>query len=205
MNFKDIKYLKEGNNRQVSLYSCISINNILNILDSFNPVLVSTICVNLDLAKSDVDIVCEAKDFSAFLSVAKSNFQNFKNFKTTSSKERCIASFEISPFIFEIYCSKTPVNMQNGFIHFSVMHKILQIGGEKLRKQILKYKEAGLKTEPAIAKVLNLSGNPYEAVSDLDNFSDFELKLVIELALVNPSTGSGFIYVLENINKKTHI
>ena len=47
-----------------------------------------------------------------------------------------------------------------------IEHKILQENDEKFRRDIIKLKERGLKTEPAFAKLLGLEGNPYQALLD---------------------------------------
>jgi hypothetical protein len=42
--------------------------------------------------------------------------------------------------------------------------RILQLRGEEFRHDIIALKKSGLKTEPAFASLLGLSGDPYEAL-----------------------------------------
>jgi hypothetical protein len=51
---------------------------------------------------------------------------------------------------------------------------------------IMDQRRAGLKTEPAFAAVLNLSGDPYEALLDLETWSDEALiRLVADVSADN--------------------
>ena len=43
-----------------------------------------------------------------------------------------------------------------------IEHEILELKGPPFKAVILELKRAGLKTEPAFAKALGLTGNPYE-------------------------------------------
>lgn len=56
------------------------------------------------------------------------------------------------------------------------MQRLVQVGGSPLRTRVRDLKELGLKTEPAICRVLGLSGEPYTAVLDLENWTDRELE-----------------------------
>ena len=57
--FESIEYLKNGNSRQVQSYKILKSINIFNILKEFNPILVGTIPIGIDIEKSDLDIVCQ--------------------------------------------------------------------------------------------------------------------------------------------------
>ena len=49
-----------------------------------------------------------------------------------------------------------------------------------MRCDIRSAKLSGLKTEPAIAKLLSLSGDSFQAVLELEEYSDSELLSLIE-------------------------
>lgn len=49
-----------------------------------------------------------------------------------------------------------------------VEKKILDLKGENFRKRVIELKRKGLKTEPALAELLGLEGNPYEGLLNLD-------------------------------------
>lgn len=58
MNFDNIEYLQNGNDRQRQAYSTLSDNQILPKLKRYDPILVGTIPINIDIENSDLDIIC---------------------------------------------------------------------------------------------------------------------------------------------------
>jgi Domain of unknown function (DUF4269) len=88
---------------------------------------------------------------------------------------RVIANFEAEGWTFELFGSRQPAEEQIGWRHFRIEQRLLQIGGEALRTLIIDERRKGLKTEPAFSAVLNLSGNPYEALLDLETLSEAAL------------------------------
>lgn len=59
--------------------------------------------------------------------------------------------------------------------------RILELGGDKVRKEIIKLKERGMKTEPAFANYLRLNGDPYKELLQLETFSDDEIKKILNI------------------------
>lgn len=49
-----------------------------------------------------------------------------------------------------------------------IEHQILLEKGESFRQEIISLKKQGIKTEPAFAQLLGLSGDPYEAILRLE-------------------------------------
>lgn len=64
--FKSIKYLEEGNAKQRLAYNTLQKSKVFNILSQYNPVLVGTIPIDIDIASSDLDIICEVYDHQIF-------------------------------------------------------------------------------------------------------------------------------------------
>ena len=56
-----------------------------------------------------------------------------------------------------------------------VEHRILQLANVAFREEIKALKQRGVKTEPAFTQLLDLPGDPYQAVLDLENYSDEQL------------------------------
>ena len=61
-----------------------------------------------------------------------------------------------------------------------VEKKLLEISGESARKQIIKLKKLGLKTEPAFAKYFNLKGDPFDELLKLSRLNEKELILFLK-------------------------
>jgi len=168
VDFTTIDYLKTGNVRQQSVFEVLSQHRILHLLQAFDPILVGTFPINIDIETSDLDIVCFWEDKLDFRNQIENNFNQFENFaiRETSNfqHETVIAHFRLSGFEVEIFGQNIPSRLQNGYRHLLIENEILQSKGEVFRQQIIALKKKGIKTEPAFAQLLHLEGDPYEAL-----------------------------------------
>ena len=169
INFCDISYLKLGNEKQQKAYQIISDHAILKKLARYNPILVGTIPINVDIEKSDLDIICYAQDREEFRKELVHHFDSMKGFIISENQKlhSLKANFFINDFEFEIFGQNVPTKLQNAYRHMLVEHKILQELGEDFRTRIIELKRQGYKTEPAFAKLLALKGDAYEALLKL--------------------------------------
>lgn len=166
MDFLKIDYLKNGTVRQKRTYEVLTTHSVFSKIEKFTPILVGTIPINIDTEKSDLDIICYWTKRQEFTSTIIESFRGENNF-TISEKEKAgksviVAKFNIDEFPLEIYGQNTPVVLQNGYRHMIAEYRILQEKGEEFRLQIIELKKLGYKTEPAFAKLLGLSNNPYD-------------------------------------------
>jgi hypothetical protein len=74
----------------------------------------------------------------------------------------------------ELFCQVRNTDTQWGVRHFRVERRLLAIDPD-LRSDVIERKRCGMKTEPAFAAVLGLTGDPYQALLDLERSSDTEL------------------------------
>lgn len=164
-DFTNIEYLKNGNQRQVQAFEVLTQNKILSNLSEFDPILVGTIPINIDIENSDLDIVCHWKNKTEFIDKLNSIFRQENEFKIReillNNNESIVVNFRIQGFEIEIFGQNTPVKNQNGYKHMIIEHEILQAKGENFRLEIIKLKQNGYKTEPAFAFLLGLKGDPY--------------------------------------------
>ncbi len=164
-NFRNIEYLKHGNERQKLAFDEIKSYKIFEILEKYNPVLTGTIPIGIDLPESDLDIICECENHSEFKSYLSREFSDKKDFKIYSIEhygiESTIAEFKTNNFLFEIFGQKIPTEKQNAYRHMIIENRILNEKGLEFKQKIKELKSDGLKTEPAFAKLLGLKGNPY--------------------------------------------
>lgn len=169
-DFSNINYLKIGNQRQIQAFKVLTEKKILMNLAEFYPVLVGTIPINIDIETSDLDIICYWKDKMAFIEKIQSNFKNGDKFiirdTFINNQETVIASFETAGFKIEIFGQNIPVREQNGYRHMITEYEILQSKGENFRREIIRLKQQGYKTEPAFGLLLGLKGDPYSALLD---------------------------------------
>lgn len=169
-DFTNIEYLKNGNQRQVQAFEVLTQNKILSNLAEFDPILVGTIPINIDIENSDLDIVCHWKNKTEFTDKLNSIFRQENEFKIREifldNKESIVVNFRIQGFEIEIFGQNIPVKNQNGYKHMIIEHEILQAKGENFRLEIIKLKQNGYKTEPAFAFLLGLKGDPYAELSE---------------------------------------
>ncbi|REA64098.1 DUF4269 domain-containing protein [Dyadobacter luteus] len=166
IDFSNIEYLKSGNKRQRDAYDLLTDNEILLHLKEFDPLLAGTIPIEIDLEHSDLDIICCSDDIDYFFQKIRQYFSHLENFTINirSDGQSVVASFRVDAFEIEIFGQSVPSREQFAYRHMLVEHQLLQAFGEAFRKEIIRLKSVEYKTEPAFARALGLTGNPYEAL-----------------------------------------
>lgn len=165
IDFTSIEYLKNGNQKQIDAFEVLSQNKVLINLAEFDPILVGTIPINIDIENSDLDIICYWKNKSDFISKLNALFGREIDFEIRESlidnQETVIANFKINGFEIEVFGQNIPTKNQNGYKHMIIEYEILKAKDENFRLEIIKLKQNGYKTEPAFAYLLGLNGDPY--------------------------------------------
>ncbi|PWJ34096.1 DUF4269 domain-containing protein [Sediminitomix flava] len=173
INFEDINYLKAGNEKQKAVFNLLIDNDILGKLKKYQPILVGTIPINIDIESSDLDIICCFSDKDSFRKEIEGLFGDLPTFQIWENHKlstlAVVSSFEIAGFEIEIFGQKNPTKQQNAYRHMIVEAKLIEEKGEEFRKKIIELKKQGYKTEPAFAKELGLEGNPYEALLQFED------------------------------------
>ncbi len=176
-DFTNIEYLKTGNEKQIRAYEILTKYKVLSNIAEFEPILVGTIPINIDIENSDLDIICYWKNKTDFIEKVRSVFGNKNEFTIhetqIENEETVVANFKIDSFEIEIFGQNIPVKNQNGYKHMIIEHKILQSKGENFRLEIIKLKQKGHKTEPAFGLLLGLKTNPYQELLNFKIDSDF--------------------------------
>ncbi|UHA72793.1 DUF4269 domain-containing protein [Paenibacillus sp. 481] len=182
VDWGNIHYLKNGTERQRCAYSCLIKHQIVTALEPYNPVLVGTIPLQIDVKNSDLDMICEvyAHNQELFISDVTQKFSQYPSFKLEVGDLAITCNFDTDDFPIEIYAEARPVTEQNGYRHMVAEARILRVLGEVAVAEIRQLKEAGMKTEPAFAAYLQLPGDPYEAM--LEWYDRCEEELVRSLA-----------------------
>jgi hypothetical protein len=172
MDFTNIEYLKAGRAIQRRAYDVLTRHSILNKLSPFDPVLVGTIPINIDIENSDLDIICHYKDKEHFAAALTNSFGNEKGFvlweRSAQSTTAIVARFEIDGFTIEIFGQGIPTRQQMAYRHMLIEHRLLMERGEDFRQQVIVLKRRGIKTEPAFGILLGLTNDPYTELLDYE-------------------------------------
>ncbi|HEY0655930.1 MAG TPA: DUF4269 domain-containing protein [Chryseosolibacter sp.] len=144
-------------------------SKILYHLQPFKPVLTGTLPLDLFIpGKSDLDIIIQSDRLQIMEQNLLSTFANKKKLTTKFSMIRkrptLVCRFIQQDFPIEIFCQPVPVKQQMAYRHMIIEHWLLHTRGPAFRKKIHELKKDGVKTEPAFAQLLNLEGDPYDAL-----------------------------------------
>jgi len=166
MRFDTIDYLRTGTPRQQEAHQVITQNKLLEKLSGYTPILAGTIPLAIDIAHSDLDILCCWTHKHRFVDTLIAHFSDELQFslqeKTISGHETVLAGFELGGFPVEVFGQNRPVKEQEGYRHMVIEYELLKTHGAEFREAVISLKKAGIKTEPAFAQVLGLKGDPYQ-------------------------------------------
>ena len=162
--FDTLEYLKYGNSTQKAVYRLLTATRIIDLLRPFDPVVVGTIPLEINVPGSDIDLICCCKNDSGFKSVL-SSFEIYQDYELIEADVNgiftIICRFSTGGFPVEIFAQNRPVREQEAYRHMLIEYNILQQRGDVFKKEIIRLKQQGLKTEPAFALLLGLQGDPY--------------------------------------------
>ncbi len=172
IDFSNIGYLENGSESQKNAFRVLTESRVLETLAGFDPILVGTFPIGIDIASSDLDVACHFTDKSDFIS-ALAEFSDFEGFGIREFEmnglETVVCGFWFSGLEFEVFGQPIPVRTQMGYRHMFVEHRLLLERGEVFRSEIIRLKESGLKTEPAFAVLLGISGDVYLGLLDFES------------------------------------
>lgn len=147
--------------------------------ERFTPTVIGTPPLDIHLPSSDIDVACFSPNLMAFHDFCRREFgppsgMVRKNVQI-GGMPTAIVRFQLWAWPVELFCQPQPCALQHGVRHFNIEKRLLQMGPE-LRPMIRQLKQAGLKTEPAFARILGLEGDPYLALLDQEDWTDDALK-----------------------------
>ncbi|MEK8128919.1 DUF4269 domain-containing protein [Paenibacillus filicis] len=175
-----IDYLQEGSPAQVEVHRIITGHRLLDKLRAYDPILVGTLPIGIQIAGSDLDIICEVHDFTGFEELVKEQFRTYPDFaiqrKVVGGLERIKVNVTVDGWPVELFGQNRPTTEQNGFVHMVIEARMLEMYGKAFTERIIALKAAGLKTEPAFAAALGLEGDPYERLLDISRWTDEDIR-----------------------------
>lgn len=179
-NWFDLSYLRTGTDRQKQAWEAIRQTGVMELLEPYTPVLAGTIPLSIDIADSDLDIICECHQLEDFGSRVRTHFQRTPGYTEqrlqVNQVPTCVISFFDAGFCFELFAQPVPVRKQNAYRHMAIESRLLALGGPDAYDEIRRLKQEGIKTEPAFAIYFDIPGDdPYQALLALEQASDREL------------------------------
>lgn len=166
------------------VFSAIEKLGVLSEFRSNNPIVSGTFPLGLNIATSDVDILMECTDLNQFKNILITRYSLEKNFAikklAAGGEPSIVAEFLYGDVKFEIFAQNMHPVLQSSNRHFLVEERLLKLGKEPLRNKVLALKNEGIKTEPAFAKVLKITGDPYHGLDQLRLLSELELTKLIK-------------------------
>ncbi|GAA3404046.1 DUF4269 domain-containing protein [Paenibacillus hodogayensis] len=159
--------MQSGQTTQRRAFRALSELGILRDLARYRPVLCGTVPISIDVEGSDLDIIMEVyeperfkRDVHALYGMQEAFVYKEKQIRQIPSQK---ANFSFDGFAFELFAQPIPVERQHAYLHMLVEHHLL-LRHPDIRTKIINLKKQGIKTEPAFAQVLGLTGDPYEAL-----------------------------------------
>lgn len=165
-DWQDIEFLQDGSLTQKKAWKSLNNTSALEILANYNPVLTGSIPLDIDVADSDLDVICTVPDLNQFQDFLTSKFSHWENFSVqqikVSGEATVIATFRDQYFPYEIFGQVVPVQQQNAYLHMLIEDFLIKLGGDRALQTIREMKIDGLKTEPAFANYFGINGDPYK-------------------------------------------
>jgi len=182
-DWRDPAYLATGSPAQREAARALAECGVLERLAPFDPVLAGTYPLDLAVTGSDLDILCHAPDPARFERAVRQNFADRPGFtceqQPAGATLATLARFRSRELPVEVFGQAIPVDQQRGYRHLLVEARLLELGGPRLRRAIRDLRGKDMKTEPAFAHALELSGDPHERLWALSWCDDAELRAIL--------------------------
>ncbi|MCG8405023.1 MAG: DUF4269 domain-containing protein [Phycisphaerales bacterium] len=182
--WRDISYLKCGNDRQRAAFRTLQQLEIIEVLRPYGVILAGTIPLEIDIPGSDLDLLCQPDDMDMFAELVRCRYGDHSAFRSKQQLwdtiPTVVAGFETETFPIEIFAQTLPIIEQRAYRHMIVEARLLEIGGPAARQAIRQLKLDGRKTEPAFAAYFRIPGDPYEQLFQLYDWDDRRLREAVD-------------------------
>jgi len=173
---RNLHYLRAGSFQQRRAFLALHRSGLWDLLGEFGPVLAGTVPINICIAGSDLDVLCEVPESEQdrFAVLMQTHFGAQPGFwlaqRTIGGYATTISGFHYWTETIEVFGQALPTAQQHGWRHLLIERAILVAGGPAWRTAVRTLKQQGLKTEPAFAQLLGLPGDPYTALLALEDW-----------------------------------
>lgn len=175
-DWKSLHYLRTGSPRQQRAYTTLEASGLWHLLSEFDPALAGTVPLGIDIAGSDLDVLCEVPEAAQarFAALLRVHFKARPGFRLAQRRigghATTVCGFRYEREEIEVFGQALPIAQQHGWRHLLVERTVLAAGGEAWCTAVRALKQQGLKTEPAFAQLLSLPGDPYAALLALEDW-----------------------------------
>lgn len=158
-NFLTIDYLEHGNEIQHNVFHLLRNHQILEKLDTYKPIVVGTIPIEINIENSDIDIIGETSNFEKATNHLTENFSHYIEFKIDqliNNNETCLTcNFRIDTFEIEIYLENKIPTEQNAYRHMLIEAKLLENLTNHSKTKSSNLKRMGTKLNLLLQKFLS--------------------------------------------------
>lgn len=148
-------------------------SEVLTVLKAFDPLVAGTFPLGMQLDDSDLDILIHLKDKNELIEIAQKNWSQEEEFKITETivdgLDTLVINFKVDSVPIEIFAQNLEPVRQKAYLHFLVEERLLKEVGKDFISLVQRLRKQGMKTEPAFARALNLPGDPYTALLELQS------------------------------------
>lgn len=170
--------IRDGSPAQMRAYT-VAYDQLLlfDRLAEYNPMWVGTYPLGLDVAGSDIDVLCNPVHLRAFISHVRDTYATYSEFKLTwqlvDGTPTITVRFVCDGIPVELFAQPRPIDQQPAYLHMRVEARLLAIGGDAAAAAIRDMKAGGLKTEPAFVKYFKLPGDDaYQTLLNMAAYTD---------------------------------
>lgn len=185
LNFLDTTYLRDGTEKQRKVYAALVTSGFLSELGAYGATLVGTVPLGIDLSGSDLDIICYAVDLRTFEQDIRCVTRRYDVGPLSAQCLRvrgvpsAVFNFLFRGFPVEVFGQPLAIHRQHGYRHLLIEHRVLEVGGGRVRERVMALRCAGYKTETAFAALLGIVGDPYENLLQVESWSDEAITLAL--------------------------
>lgn len=177
--------IRDGSPSQMRAYTVAYDQLMLfDKLADYSPMWVGTYPLGLDVAGSDIDVLCNPTHLRAFINHVRETYASYNEFKLTwqlvDGTPTITVRFVCDGLPVEFFAQPRPIEQQPAYLHMLIEARLLAIGGDDAANTIRDMKAGGLKTEPAFAQYFQLPGNDaYKLLLNMAGYSDDALLATI--------------------------
>ncbi|MNO76158.1 hypothetical protein D3C76_672270 [compost metagenome] len=140
-DWRVIDDLNRGTAVQKEVYNLLTALDIMHLLADYNPILVGTIPLGIQVEGSDLDIICEVHNPAAFKAQVVRYFGAMEGFVSESRVVQGIPrtkiNFMAKGWPIELFGQPRRTELQNGYLHMIVEVEILAQMDDHFRERII--------------------------------------------------------------------